>query len=306
MCLFFQVFLSILWGIVLDISGVNSSSARSGPDLRVLDGVAAWCGGLHGSMTLQEALAALGISLNAGTAAIARHYHRSEERPRTVAIYDSEAGNIEAPVLLRRPLCQDVLSHMFTKARAATIWFDSDLADDPSWNVSKSLSNWKIVREVKEIVVVSLATSHQQNDYIEFHFDHLLSHAERMELETLVPTIVRSWAGRQQGLVTQSTVDDRILRARSAAADQKLQWDEPVLGIGNPARLSRAEFRVCVLVSHGLSVSGVASELVLTENTVRSHLRAIYSKTETCSLAELLYRIISSGKDAGEAAFRVA
>lgn len=257
-------------------------------------------------MTLQEALAALSASLNANTAAIARHYHRSEERPRTVAVYDAEAGNTEVPVLLRRALCQDVLDHMFTKARAATIWFDSDLAGDPSWNVSQLLFNWKTVREIKEIVVLSLATSHQQNDYIEFHFDRLLSRAERLELETLVPTIVRSWAGRQQGLVTQSTVDERILRARSEAAEKKVQWDTPVLGIGNPARLSRAEFRVCVLVSHGLSVSGVASELVLTENTVRSHLRAIYSKTETSNLAELLYRIISSGKDSGEAAFKVA
>ena len=290
----------------MDFRSDTALSVRAGPDLRVLDGVAAWCGGLHGSMTLQEALVALGTSLNASAAAIARHFHRSEERPRTIAVFDAEAGNIEATVLLRRALCQDMLGHMFTKARASTIWFGTDLAGDPSWNVSQTLTNWKTIRQVSEIAVLSLATSHQQNDYIEFHFDRHLTQSERHELETLVPTIVRSWAGRQQGLVTQATADDRVLRARNAADSRKPNWDTPILGISNPARLSRAEFRVCVLVSHGLSVAGVASELVLTENTIRSHLRAIYSKTETSSLAELLYRILSSSKDTGDAAYKVA
>ena len=39
----------------------------AGPDLRVLDGIASWCGGLHGSMQLGDALKSLGIDLNAVT-----------------------------------------------------------------------------------------------------------------------------------------------------------------------------------------------------------------------------------------------
>ncbi len=64
--------------------------------------------------------------------------------------------------------------------------------------------------------------------------------------------------------------------------------------MSNPANLSRAEFRVCLLLSHGLSVKGVTDELRLSEATVRSHLRSVYSKTETTGHAELLYRILSS------------
>ncbi len=259
----------------MNAGDANIFEVRSGPDLRVLDGVAAWCGGLHGSMPLQQALTALATGLDASAAAIARHYHRSEDRPRAVALFDAETGNIEAPVLLRRALCQDVLGYLFQRARASTIWFESDLSDDPAWTGTQTLTNWKAIRDLREVVVIALAASHQQNDYIEFHFDRDLTRAERLELETLVPTIVRSWAGRQPGLVTQATVDDRIAKARSAAKSRKLQWDAPILGMSNPAQLSRAEFRVCVLLSHGLSVKGVSDELGLTENTVRSHLRAI-------------------------------
>ena len=280
--------------------------ARSTSDLRVLDGVAAWCGGLHGSITLQEALAALAHSLDASAAAISRHYHRSEDQPRSVALFDSETGNVEAPVLLRRALCQDVLGDLFSKARVATIWFDTDLASDLAWASSETLRRWKSVRQVEEVVVITLAAAPQQNDYIEFHFDRVLSQSERISLETLVPTIVRSWGGRQQGLVTQSTVDERILRARNVVQSRKVAPSAPLLGVSNPAGFSRAEFRVCVLISHGLSVSGVADELGLTANTVRSHLRAIYAKTDTSSLAELLYRILSSDKETSDLSYGIA
>ncbi len=284
----------------MDVRG-DISEIRFGPDLRVLDGIASWCGGLHGSMPLQDALTALASGLGASTAAISRHYHKHEDAPRAVALYDKEVSNVDAPILLRRSLCQDVLGYLFEKARAATIWFDSDLSDDPAWTPSEVLKNWKIVRQLEEVVVITLATSHQHNDYIEFHFERELTRAERFELESLVATIVRSWNGCKPGLVTQAAVDERFLRSRKKKESK--QWDTPLLSMANPAKLSRAEFRVCVLISHGLSIKGICDELDLSENTVRSHLRAIYGKTGACGMAELLYRILSSGKDdAGDAA----
>lgn len=297
--------LIVLWGKVLSVT-VNASEVRFGPDLRVLDGIAAWCGGLHGSMTLQEALSALAQGLNAQTAAISRHYHKHEDAPRAVALYDSESNNCDTPILLKRALCLDVLGYLFSKARAATIWFDSDLSDDPAWQPTEVLKNWKLVREIDEVVVISLATSHQYNDFIEFHFNRELSRAERLEMESLVQTIVRSWAGRKPGLVTQATVDDRFMRARKEKETK--QWDVPLLSMANPAKLSRAEFRVCVLISHGLSIKGICDELDLSENTVRSHLRAIYGKTGASGMSELLYRILSSGKEAstGDVAIGIA
>lgn len=113
-------------------------------------------------------------------------------------------------------------------------------------------------------------------------------------LAAVLPTMARTWANRQVGLVTRTVVNHR------ATADLALQQSVPamILGTSNPARLSRAEFRVCLLLSRGLSVTGVAEELTVSEATVRSHLRSIYAKTDTSGLAELVFALLRS-KPAG-------
>ena len=115
----------------------------------------------------------------------------------------------------------------------------------------------------------------------------------------MLPTLVRAWSGRKRGLVTQVQMDERIQRARANAEAQKIKPEEAILGVSNPANLSRAEFRVCLLLSRGLSVKGVTDELGLSEATVRSHLRSIYAKTDTSGLPELVYRLLSGGQERG-------
>ena len=284
----------------MDVKGGNSLvETKLAPQLQVLDGIASWCGGLHGSMPLTEALEALATGFGAECAALSRQL-KTEERPRTVAISDSRLKGAELP-RLGRGLARDVMGYFYPQARASTVWFLSDHLDDANWQASDTLTNWRLSREIEEVVVLVLASNQQQSDYIEFHFPRPLERSEKLEFETLLPTIVRSWAGRKTGLVTQARIDERLLRARAEVEAGKLTWDAPILGMSNPARLSRAEFRVCLLLSRGLSVKGVTDELGLTEATVRTHLRSIYSKTDTSSLAELLYRILSSGSEAVEA-----
>lgn len=284
-------------------SDILAEDARLGPQLRVLDGIAGWCGGLHGSMPLPDALRALASGFGAECAALSRHL-KTEDRARTVAVTDLREADVDAPALTRS-LAHDVMGYLYEKARASTLWFLGDHLDDGAWHGSHTLANWRLSRDVTEVVVIVLARNAQQSDYIEFHFTRPLERSEKLEFETLLPTIVRSWAGRKTGLVTQARMDDRVARAREAAAADRFKWDTPILGMANPANLSRAEFRVCLLLSRGLSVKGVTDELGLTEATVRTHLRSIYAKTETSSLAELLYRILSTGAEEVETATRV-
>ncbi|MGR3512760.1 MAG: helix-turn-helix transcriptional regulator [Paracoccaceae bacterium] len=262
---------------------------RGAPDLRVLDGVASWCGGLHGAMPLGEALKALASGIGASSAAIARHHYRSEERPRLVALYP---GASTTP--LTRPYVDEVLGPLFQQARAGSVWFLSDLYDDPVWSMSHTLASLLRDGSTRDVVAIPMSANRQSVDYIEFHFEKPLSRAEQKEIEALVPTIERSWLGRKPGLVATSTLEGRALpAARYSNENERPRWDRPILGMTNPAGLSRAEFRVCLLVSRGLSVKAVSDELGLSDNTVRSHLRAIYAKTETSSLSELIYLILS-------------
>ncbi len=274
-------------------NGSTLPETRMAPQLRVLDGIAGWCGGLHGSMPLQDALSSLAYGFDAQCSVLSRQLN-SEDRARTVALFDYYSS---LPDLARlgRSLAKDVLGYFYGQARGSTIWFLSDVLDDPNWRTTKTLAHWRLDRDMREIVVMVLASNQQQTDYVEFHFGRSLERSEKLEFESLLPTIVRSWTGRKTGLVTKTRMDERLVRARNVVQADKLKWDAPILGMSNPAGLSRAEFRVCLLLSRGLSVKGVTDELGLTEATVRTHLRSIYAKTDTSSMAELLYRILSAG-----------
>lgn len=265
-------------------------------DLRMLDGIAGWCGGLHGSMPLNETLGALAKGCGATAAALARH-SRGEQLPRAVALFDTQNRSDDAPTLVR-PLARDVMGYMYTKAKPATVWFMTDLLDDAAWSGTHLLKNWRLSRDVAEIVVISLVGA-QNRDFLEFHFDHALKHSEKLEFEALTPTIVRSWAGRKKGLVAESRMGGR--KPVVTAAVRKKVWQDPIVSMANPAKLSRAEFRVCFMLSKGLSIKGVVQELGTSEATVRSHLRAIYSKTDANGMAELLYLILAEQPQARSA-----
>lgn len=270
--------------------GINqlASTAIRSTDLKMLDGIAGWCGGLHGSMALSETLGALAGGCGASAAAIARH-HRGEHLPRTVSIFDSKARVEDLPTL-QRPLTRDAMGYMYRKAKPATVWFLTDLLDDAAWTGTQMLTNWQLSREIQEIVVISLGGT-QNRDFVEFHFEEHLKYSEKLEFEALTPTIVRSWAGRKKGLVAETLMGGR--RSPAATAEKSSRLVEPILSMANPANLSRAEFRVCLMLSKGLSVKGVVEELGTSEATVRSHLRSIYQKTEAQGMAELLYLILA-------------
>lgn len=266
---------------------------RLAPALKVLDGIAAWCGGLHGSMPLKDALAALATGLGAEAAALTRQ-HSNEDRPRTIEVFDRCEGEPDVPAL-KRGLCKDALGYLYMKSRASTAWFLSDLLTDRAWSGTDLLENWCMAREITEIVSLPMIGDARHRDFIELHFTRSFSHGERLELEKLVPTIVRSWAGRKSGLATETTLmHDRMIAARrSATAARQVRSEVPVLEMSNPANLSRAEFRVCLMLSRGLSIRAVTEQLGLSEATVRTHLRSIYSKTETSGMHELLYLLLS-------------
>ncbi len=63
--------------------------------------------------------------------------------------------------------------------------------------------------------------------------------------------------------------------------------------------LTRAEARVALVASQGLSTPEIAAQLGLSVNTVKTHMRRIYSKTGTARLAELTRLITSVGMLSG-------
>ena len=125
-----------------------------GQDLRILDGIASWCGALHGSMPLDGALKALAEALGAEVSMIARDA-RSDGTCREVALFDGR-GNDRNADHMRRAFAPDVLGEFYNRMRAGSFWFLSDHEDDPGFEYSRGLSGWRLSRGISDIVVVAL------------------------------------------------------------------------------------------------------------------------------------------------------
>ncbi len=111
------------------------------------------------------------------------------------------------------------------------------------------------------------------SDFLELHYRRPICDIEIAHIEFFADRIARVWKLRHPGLITKKLSDYAHANVGKTASS--------ILDISNPARLTRAEFRICSLVSRGLTINSIAEELSLSLSTVRGHLRTIYQKTET-------------------------
>jgi DNA-binding CsgD family transcriptional regulator len=85
---------------------------------------------------------------------------------------------------------------------------------------------------------------------------------------------------------------DPHLRDGNLAADAEAHvWSDEVRKLRADWNLTPTEARIALLVAEDRSPAGVARELERKLNTVRTHLRSIYAKTETAGQRELAERI---------------
>ncbi|PKP73555.1 MAG: helix-turn-helix transcriptional regulator [Alphaproteobacteria bacterium HGW-Alphaproteobacteria-6] len=251
----------------------------------MIEAIADWCDALHGGLVLQDAFARLVAGLGAAAGMLVRT-HLADMRPIRVATADPDGA--AADLLPVQPQADAVFGAHLTRARVASVWVASTL--DQGDGGSPALQSWQEARGMAEFVVLVLASGSGARDHVELHFRDPLSDSEQALIAAVLPTMARTWAARQVGLITRNVVSHRLLADSSRPARPA----EPLLSIANPAHFSRAEFRVCLLLARGLSVLGVAAELGVSEATVRSHLRAIYAKTDAGGLAELVFRLLDS------------
>lgn len=275
-----------------DSQSVRSEIALGAQQARIISAIATWCEALHGTATLKAAFTDLCVGLGSGAGMLVRT-RRADSHVSRIAVYDPGAER-SCGRPLRLSLSESVFGNDLENARAGTIWHEIDASNaaDPF------LKEFQAARGFREFCVLVLASGPVDRDHIELHFHEPHSARIHSTLATVLPTMARTWATRQIGVVAREANH----RRRETAADDA----EPILGLANPARLSRAEYRVCLLLSRGLSAQGVAEELGVSDPTVRSHLRSIYAKTQTASLAELLYRLIGPQPDIAAGQLRYA
>ncbi|MGJ8585776.1 MAG: helix-turn-helix transcriptional regulator [Marinosulfonomonas sp.] len=252
-----------------------------------MDAVADWCEALHGAVSLDAAVSALIQGMGAEAGVLVRT-NFNDGKITQIAKFDQKAMTSALP--LDAVYGDEIFGRLLQKARPASVWLASQHSDQYSEFLASEYSGWQEGRDMKEFAVLVLGSGPNGRDHLELHFREQASPDVIASLTSVLQAMTRSWMARQVGFVSRKLTNRRVGQATPAA---KTTF-EPILGPSNPAGLSRAEFRVCLLLSSGLSVAGVSLELGLAETTVRSHLRSIYAKSETKNLAELIFCLIRS------------
>lgn len=246
----------------------------------LIDAIASWCECVQGRLPLLTALKVLAESLNARAVVLSRH-GRAPGGSVWAVIHNAPAPT-RSGCEVTHSYAQCVLSRYLDRPRPASVCFASltEGQDDPALDVFQQRSS------IAETVVVTLALDEKWADYLEMHFAQAQQGGAQGLFNTLADTLSRTWVRRSPGLFS-----DAILQSQAQA---HRGFHGPILSTANPARLSRAEFRVCVLLSRGLNTQAVCSELALSPSTLKAHLRRIFAKTETSSMAELIYLLLAS------------
>lgn len=253
----------------------------------LIDFTATWCETVFGAGALATALEGFCQSTGAEAGMIVRG-NIADGTALRIATHDVRRKVPGVPPLVES-FAGDHFGTLFDAARPGTLWLGSSISE-ASLDLDAPLPEWQHKRGMRELAVIVLTSGTGTRDHIELHFRDRLTQQEYSTLAILAPTLGRTWAMRQTGLVSQTLAAARGPRRQASA--RRARSGHP-LSASNPAQLSRTEFRVCLLLSQGLPVSRVAEEMSLALATVRSHLRSIYAKTEANGLADLVYLLLS-------------
>ncbi|WP_170311780.1 helix-turn-helix transcriptional regulator [Sulfitobacter sabulilitoris] len=222
------------------------------------------------------------ISEGLGAEAAALSRVLREDTGSSKSILFDRPGLRSAQSPLERSYGGALLGEFLTSAKIGSIWFKTQVDAE----IDVALAEFHRRRNLREMVVIPLEAQDRTVDVLELHFEHDMTPSQVDIVTMLAATLTGTWKNRSLGLMAGAVV---LHRARAAHAT----LDAPILSHQNPAGLSRAEYRVCVLMSRGLSVKSVRRELSISPSTLRTHLRHIYLKTSLSGQTELAHHLLT-------------
>jgi DNA-binding CsgD family transcriptional regulator len=263
--------------------GGVSTFAKSSPiEIHLANAVAAWCQGLQGKCPLPTLLDDLIESLNARSVRLSRQPRAACAPARALS------AGVAAGLPAARSLAQGGSGQRAAPLRPALVWFTS--TSETGAASTPTTFSWP--RPSADAAVVVLAVEQDWADCIEIRFAAPIGRTAQAHLIVLANRLSASWTKHGAQLLSKALrAGQAELPSRSRAIGAP---DEPILCLANPARLTRAEFRLCVLLSQGFDAEGARAELAISRSMLRTHLRSVFAKTGTSSLGELLPHLQAS------------
>lgn len=263
----------------------NHLVAQNHSEIRVsgigmIGAIAKWCDCLQGRTPLRDSLMLLAESLDVEAIALTRA-SRDRHGEHNSFFYDTVSGGDHLSTL-DRSFAGSVLGPYFRQPKPGSVWFKTFIEMEPD----PRLERFHHRRKLTELAVIPLSVEEKSLMFLEMHFSAYRGSGQHSVINMCAPTLADTWSRRKPGLMTELILNRQQPQQHVATA-------AAILGPDNPAGLSRAEFRVCLLLSRGLSANRACQELKISESTLRTHLRSIYAKTDTCNQSELLYRLLA-------------
>lgn len=258
----------------------GSRSGNQVEEIGLISAIASWCEFLHNKATAALALKQIADALGADAISLTR-VPRHSGYDHNIIAYDRANAHRRGPAL-NCSFARAVLGSYVDKPKSGSIWLKSMLEG----SIDPALTVFHKSRGLTELAVVTLDVSEKTVDFIEIHFAHKLKFDDHAVLNLAAQTFSRTWCNRCPGAFTE-----RMLKHRER--NNGVPVDLPVLSSENPARLSRAEYRVCLMLSHGRTIENAQIELGISMATVRTHLKNVYAKTNTSGHSELLYQLLT-------------
>lgn len=190
----------------------------------------------------------------------------------------SQAGNRRSPARARPALAIEVLSRDPGRGRAGSVRILSDLCDARerrTMALHRGLEAWPI----RDVAVIQLDSDGATA--LELQFPTLFPESRFAVLSSLAGLLASLWERR----------GPRPSTLRPAASVRS----SAILSDDNPLGLSRAEYRVCLLVREGQRAAEIAAALSVRECTVRTHLRSIYAKADVSGQVALMHLLGRDG-----------
>jgi len=257
-------------------SGQNSQNS--------FDVLAEWVQTLHGQGKVPSVLRNLMTLVKADVALINRFVEGSC-KAKEVSAVDTFSGKTHAPAY--SSFTQEILGDNLSYSQAGSVWFWSEFEEDETLIIRSRIGDRMRASGLCDVASIVLEVRIGVCDYLELQFRENLSRKDRSHLSLLAGTLSSSWKNRLPGSIEKQMARTRVQQT----LDQSGFSTKPILHVANPSGLSRCEFRVCAMVKEGMLAKDIARALAVSEATVRSHLHAIYTKTNTSGQIELLHRL---------------
>ena len=263
-------------------SKIDQAALAAGPEMiDLIEGIADWAVSLQGRTPLRTGLGRLRDAFGAEAVVLSRVGQGGSARALAADVLSDKARGPR----IEESFAKALLGRYVLRPRVGSLWFSDQLSteDCPKFRALQR------DRGLSELVVLVLEVEPKAVTFLEMHFRHRLCPEGRGALNALATTLLNMWGQRATG-----SFSDALLTGPAPSAAEANPDEVQILSTGNPAHLSRAEFRVCTLLSTGLSASRTRQELNISDSTLRSHLRQIYLKTDCANMAELLYKLLAN------------